>query len=720
MTALRVLPIVLVASWGLAGIAAADVAYPARLLIQETSPGTYDVTFTLPIVEGRKLRAEPLLPPTCHELTEREIGISAVGYTSTWTVACDPASLAGEAVLIDGLLGTQTELAFTLSTLSGRVHTGILRPSRPGFLVPPPPSRLTLAAKAVAEGVRRVLRQGPIWLLLLVAVAGGVRWRAVGAAAAAFAGGHAVAQWLGGNGWLLVTPLARDGFVLASAAVPAVALAGGGDRWRGWLEPLWPLLLLVGLLAGGADPESLPADGLSAGEQSLALVAFAVGSVGGLLLIATAAMELRAVVTLLGGGRWRTTVNRVIGYVVGAVAVGMVMASAVAVALVASDLLRSPLELALLALVLGPTLAFVGLGGPGALIPFAGLVSLGLVPGLSGVRLPADGVWVIGALLLLAGAFTAGRQLPRRWALPVGAVAASLGGWSMGSELLESVSRSTGAALGAVLVASCILFGALALGRTIGRPPAPTGLRMAGAVVLATAAWWRIAEYREWFDNRVATEAALGLIRIPVLAAMLLLAALLAWPRSRAVLRELGVEQVPRTAHWLLLGAAFLAVPFGTLAVRNPVFTATAPRGDSARRVMSNVLSETYRAFNLVDENALYERLSNNVAGELVDDLYLDSRRRLTAGTREGAEVTVRDVSVVEIGEPRNLDQTGADFAYDCRWVVTARVRHLQHVHHRQNIYNGVLTLRIEGDRWKIAGVELESEDRVVVPWRPT
>ena len=44
-------------------------------------------------------------------------------------------------------------------------------------------------------------------------------------------------------------------------------------------------------------------------------------------------------------------------------------------------------------------------------------------------------------------------------------------------------------------------------------------------------------------------------------------------------------------------------------------------------------------------------------------------------------------------------------FSYDCRWAVTARVQHLQHVHHRQNIYNGVLTLQSEGGRWKIAGV---------------
>jgi hypothetical protein len=41
-------------------------------------------------------------------------------------------------------------------------------------------------------------------------------------------------------------------------------------------------------------------------------------------------------------------------------------------------------------------------------------------------------------------------------------------------------------------------------------------------------------------------------------------------------------------------------------------------------------------------------------------------------------------------------------------------------VHHRRQIYGGVLTLRAEESRWKVAGVELFSEDREVLPWEPT
>ena len=271
-----------------------------------------------------------------------------------------------------------------------------------------------------------------------------------------------------------------------------------------------------------------------------------------------------------------------------------------------------------------------------------------------------------------------------------------------------------------MLAATCVLFAGLAAARDLrSSTPVPAWVRFLGLGVAAAAALWRLADYRIWWDTRVATEAALGLVRVPVVSALLVIVALLAWPRRGRVLKELGVEHRPRVAHWLLLGAAFLLLPIGTVAVRSPFFEPHAPEGEDARRVVANVLSETYHAFNLVDEDELYDTLADNVTGDLVDDLYLDSRRRLKAGTREGAEVTVRDVSVLDIGEPLDLMEAGQGFAYDCRWVVTARVRHLQHVHHRQNIYNGMLTLEIDGDRWKIAGVELRSEDRVVLPWTP-
>ena len=98
-------------------------------------------------------------------------------------------------------------------------------------------------------------------------------------------------SWRSGSwaGWLEVAPQTRDLLIWASVAIPAIRLAGDGDGWRGLVEPLWPAALFLGLIFGGARPEALPSDGLSSAEQTLALLFFAIGVAGAVLLMAVAA-----------------------------------------------------------------------------------------------------------------------------------------------------------------------------------------------------------------------------------------------------------------------------------------------------------------------------------------------------------------------------------------------------------------------------------------------
>ena len=130
---------------------------------------------------------------------------------------------------------------------------------------------------------------------------------------------------------------------------------------------------------------------------------------------------------------------------------------------------------------------------------------------------------------------------------------------------------------------------------------------------------------------------------------------------------------------------------------------------------MTTLLSDTYLAFNVADENDAFDRLAENVSSDLVANVYLDSRRRLTAGTRKGAEVTVKDVSVMSVDDAVGVVTGDQAFTYPCKWIVTARVKHWQHIHDRQNVYVGELTIRIEDERWKIARLNLLSEERVVL-----
>jgi hypothetical protein len=696
----------------------AHEAFPAKLRLAEIERGTYEVAFTLPLIEGRTLRAEPLLPPSCEDIKPRETGLSPGGVTTTWSVRCSPPSLAGEAILIGGLLGTQTDLMAQVITLDGRVHTAILKPSRPGFIVPSAPSPIALAGDAAVSGMRRTLRHTELWVLLLIVVTLGFGPRRLVAALAAATAGHAGGQWLAQQNWLLMSPHLPTAIALLAAAVPALVLARRETTNRGWARPLplWPAAGMLGILYGGAHPEGVAPEGLSSIEQSAAAVVFTGGAFLGLLLMTLAMSELLTVVRWLTARR-SATGDRLVGSIAGTIACGLLVYRASALLFAPTGLTRVVLELVLVGVVLGPTLGVASRNRTTPILLFTTLLAGGLIPGLAGIGLPHATLLCYGAVAAVGAAVAVGWPLSPRWALPIAGLGSLAAAWHTGRTLADDVSLPIATAMGAALVAVTTAAVSLHINHPSSSGSGHPIPRMLGAIAALLAVAWRISEYHHWFDRQVVTEAALGLVRLPLLSLALVALAVMLWPRRRRALLEIGIETRRTNVHWALLLIAFFTVPVATVTARNPLYEPHAPTGDDARRVLARVLDNTYRAFNLTDEDALYDQLADNVTAELVADVYLDSRRRLTAGTRQGAEVTVRDVSVLEVGDAVSGGDAEAGFSYDCRWVVTSRVRHLQHVHHRQNIYGGVLTIRIDDDRWKIAWVELTSEDRVILPW---
>ena len=175
-----------------------------------------------------------------------------------------------------------------------------------------------------------------------------------------------------------------------------------------------------------------------------------------------------------------------------------------------------------------------------------------------------------------------------------------------------------------------------------------------------------------------------------------------------------------RTRRRLLAGGgllllAILVLPVGASRFPVPFRSPEAPAPKQARRILEPALGRIYRALNIEDESRAYDALAEDVSRELVGNLYLDSRRRLISGTREGASVVVRRIELQDVGTPRTQSSGETTVVYPCRWTVTARVTHWQHRHDRRNLYEGDLRLSVEDDRWKIAGIDLHTEEREVV-----
>jgi hypothetical protein len=211
-----------------------------------------------------------------------------------------------------------------------------------------------------------------------------------------------------------------------------------------------------------------------------------------------------------------------------------------------------------------------------------------------------------------------------------------------------------------------------------------------------------------WFTP-FATDWAMARLRIPWIS--LTVVAVGGW-----ILIRFARRRARLAGAVALLGLGVVLLPWGVSRATVPFLNPEAPAPSQARRILNPMLTQIYHALDLEDENQTYDRLSEQVSGDLITDLYLDSRRRLIAGTREGASVAVKDVTVLEVGPHYAGTAEASVFRYPCRWTVTAKVTHWQHSHERRNLYEGDLSLAVEEDRWKLAGIELHSEEREVVP----
>jgi hypothetical protein len=209
-----------------------------------------------------------------------------------------------------------------------------------------------------------------------------------------------------------------------------------------------------------------------------------------------------------------------------------------------------------------------------------------------------------------------------------------------------------------------------------------------------------------WFSP-FATDWTMARLRIPMLSILSLILLVFAMIRIRHRHIKLAVSSG-------LFMLVFILLPYGVARATVPFKAPEAPSARQAHRIIEPMLREIYHALNLQDENQTYDKLAEQVAGDLVTDLYLDSRRRLIAGAQDGVSVQVKQVQLESIEE---INSAGSgDSGYRCCWSVIAKVTHWQHTHERRNLYKGDLRLTAADDRWKLAGLDLRSEEREVVP----
>ncbi len=154
-----------------------------------------------------------------------------------------------------------------------------------------------------------------------------------------------------------------------------------------------------------------------------------------------------------------------------------------------------------------------------------------------------------------------------------------------------------------------------------------------------------------------------------------------------------------------------LGLPFARATVAIPFMSPPTLSKKDATDVLAGLLNNIYRAFDWRDEGVIYDRLALSISGDLLSDVYLQTRRSMELEGQGGARVKVDQVDILA-ADSEDVTESGG-FVYRCRWNVSGSVGHWGHIHRRTNQYEAVFTVEPVENAWKIAAIDLREEKRL-------
>ena len=683
----------------------ADIVYPARLQLTETAPGVYDVFFVLPVIQGKILRAQAVFPEFCASNSEPVTEVDSYQKKMRWQIACGENTLAGQQIGIDGLLGSQVDIILEVITLDGRTFQSTLSPSRAYYTIPEAPGFKDYIQIGTFPGGRFVLLQWGLALLVLLYF---LIWRSpdFGQMLLILSGGLALGFFLVQKEWLLVPSWAA---ATLSLGVGAVIFSGAFVKEYGQGQTIAKILIgICGVMAGAGFMEEGTPGGYTSAESGILLGFSCLGFLLGTWILLSIGRQISRVLDLCYEGLRRTLILLLSGLILGAFLWQLSLFWAVPSMLPAIPLLVLSYVLIVVfwTLYSNVKMAYWAV--------WAGLI-VGFALGFSGYDIPYSWAFVLSlqsALLL----FILFRKNPSN--LRVSGIlllsSLALGNYlqtATADHLSYPLARSVFFVL--LLTVLALLFG-LVLRRPWMAVVKSKILRWGSVFFLIVSLALGVGIVATLYAGAIRPELLSGFLPIPILSLILLISAWLWWPRKKKIHEEIEVKRKAPVFSVLAIILALFWLPIH-LNIRNPWYSADTMDAGVVHDLMESKLLNTYTAFNLSEEEELFERLSQNLDEDLLDPVYLDSRRRLTMGLREGSTVTVKEVLLGELGEAIDADNAAEELRYPATWTVTAQVKHLKHIHYRKNKYTGTVGLKSVDNTWKISEITLISEDREVI-----
>ena len=131
------------------------------------------------------------------------------------------------------------------------------------------------------------------------------------------------------------------------------------------------------------------------------------------------------------------------------------------------------------------------------------------------------------------------------------------------------------------------------------------------------------------------------------------------------------------------------------------------------KEVLVALLRNVYAAFELSNDEAVYDQLAKSLDGHLLEDVYLQQRRALLQRANGlGGEGRVEGIDVTDVYSVSERNSREPEIR--ARWIAHGEVSHWGHSHPRYNAYEAVLKLHEDATQaWKIAGLQFIDEQNM-------
>ena len=210
----------------------------------------------------------------------------------------------------------------------------------------------------------------------------------------------------------------------------------------------------------------------------------------------------------------------------------------------------------------------------------------------------------------------------------------------------------------------------------------------------------------------VSVAGSFGTVEVPVVSAASGLLALIALLLLLQRLRVGGAPQLPFTAALVLGIGVLIALPYARVEFDRPAALAGTLDTEQSSALVETLLKNVYRAFDFREEDDVYDKLALTVSGDLLADIYLQSRQSFAVQQAGGAQAKVQEVAIQEAVATRR-DDGGLGYDVRAKWTAMGTVGHWGHTHIRQNLYDALLTIEAVDGSWKIKAMEVLEESRI-------